>query len=79
MRAGLSFTVLVRKSIMVLLCALLPSAAWAQQTVKPTDWKGYTKGVKWEKSLDAAKARAAKEGKPILLYQLVGDLNKEGC
>ena len=55
------------------------AAAWAQQTVKPTDWKGYTKGVKWEKSLDAAQARAAKEAKPILLYQLVGDLNKEGC
>jgi hypothetical protein len=35
--------------------------------------------VRWEKSLDAAKERAAKEGKPILLYQLVGDLDKEGC
>lgn len=55
------------------------AAAWAQQTVKPTDWKGYTKGVKWEKSLEVAKARAAKEGKPVLLYQLVGDLSKEGC
>ncbi len=58
---------------------LSSAAAWAQQTVKPVDWKGYTKGVKWEKSLEAAKARAAKEGKPVLLYQLVGDLNKEGC
>jgi len=55
------------------------AAAWAQQTVKPVDWKGYTKGVKWEKSFEAAQARAAKEGKPVLLYQLVGDLNKEGC
>lgn len=25
-----------------------------------------------------AKRRAAREGKPILLYQLVGDLDKEG-
>ena len=56
------------------------AAAWAQQApAKPTPWKPFNKGVKWEKSLDDAKARAAKEGKPILLYQLVGDLDKEGC
>ena len=42
-------------------------------------WKGYDKGIRWEKSLDAAKLRAAKEGKPILFHQLVGDLDKEGC
>jgi hypothetical protein len=42
-------------------------------------WIGIAGGVKWEKSLDDAKRRAAKEGKPILLYQLVGDLDKEGC
>jgi hypothetical protein len=50
-----------------------------QQAPKPAAWKPYNKGVKWEASLDDAKARAAKEGKPILLYQLVGDLDKEGC
>lgn len=42
-------------------------------------WDGYNKGVRWEESLEAAKKRAAVEGKPILLYQLVGDLDKEGC
>jgi len=42
-------------------------------------WKGYNQGIRWEKSLDAAKQRAAKEGKPILFHQLVGDLDKEGC
>jgi hypothetical protein len=42
-------------------------------------WKGYNQGIRWEKSLEAAKQRAAKEGKPILLHQLVGDLDKEGC
>ena len=42
-------------------------------------WKDYDKGIRWEKSFDAAKARAAKEGKPILFHQLVGDLDKEGC
>jgi hypothetical protein len=56
------------------------AAAWAQQsTVHPTDWRGYNRGVRWEKSLAAAQERAAREGKPILLYQLVGDLNREGC
>ena len=57
------------------------ATSWAQQQAapKPPAWKPYNKGVKWEKSLDEAKARAAKEGKPILLYQLVGDLDKEGC
>jgi hypothetical protein len=54
--------------------------AWAQQsTVRPTDWRGYQRGVRWEKSLEAAQERALREGKPILLYQLVGDLNREGC
>ena len=42
-------------------------------------WKEYDKGIRWEKSLDAAKLRAAKEGKPILFHQLVGDMDKEGC
>ena len=41
-------------------------------------WKGYEK-VAWEKTLDGAKARAAAEGKPVLLFQLVGDLDREGC
>ena len=44
-----------------------------------SDWTDYNKGVKWETSLDAAKSRASKEGKPILFHQLVGDLDKEGC
>lgn len=43
------------------------------------DWEGYGRGIRWERSLVEAKARAVKEHKPILLYQLVGDLDKEGC
>ena len=35
--------------------------------------------IRWEASLDAARARAAREGKPVLFHQLVGDLDKEGC
>jgi hypothetical protein len=43
------------------------------------EWEDYDRGIRWEKSLDAAKLRAAREGKPILFHQLVGDLDKEGC
>ncbi len=68
------------KSALVVAAAVLGLSAPARaQAVKQTEWKGYNRGVRWEKSLDDAKARAAKEGKPILLYQLVGDLDKEGC
>ena len=42
-------------------------------------WGGYNHGIRWEASLDAAKVRAAREGKPILFHQLVGDLDREGC
>ena len=42
-------------------------------------WPGLREGVRWERSLPAATRRAAREGKPVLLFQLVGDLDKEGC
>jgi hypothetical protein len=35
--------------------------------------------VKWEDSLENAITRSRKEKKPILLFQLVGDMRKEGC
>ena len=38
-----------------------------------------SEAIRWEPSLDAARARAAREGKPVLFHQLVGDLDKEGC
>ena len=61
---------------MVAFALLLAVAATA---AADDSWKGYNQGIRWERSLDAAKARAAKEGKPILFHQLVGDLDKEGC
>ena len=63
-----------------ILCAAA-GAAWGQQgpPVKPPAWKAYNRGVTWEKSLKDARARAEKEGKPVLVHQLVGDLDKEGC
>lgn len=61
------------KSMIAIGVLALASTAGSQ------DWKGYARGIRWEKSLDAAKARAAREGKPILFHQLVGDLDKDGC
>ena len=48
---------------------------------KALPWKGYkvSGSVQWAESLDRALARAQKEKKPVLLYQLVGDLRLEGC
>lgn len=57
--------------------AVVLAAAGAAQAQEP--WKGYNQGIKWEKSLDDAKARAAREGRPILFHQLVGDMDKDGC
>lgn len=61
------------------IAALCVAAAGQQPAPKPIPWAGYNRGVKWEASLDEALKRAAKEGKPVLLYQLVGDLSREGC
>jgi hypothetical protein len=36
-------------------------------------------GIHWEESLDAAKIRAAREGKPIFLLHLMGRLDDEFC
>ena len=62
------------RSIVALGALLTSTAAWAGE-----EWKDYDRGIRWEKSLDAAKLRAAREGKPILFHQLVGDLDKDGC
>ena len=37
------------------------------------------KDIRWETSLAAAKARAQREGKPILLLHMMGKLNEEFC
>ena len=50
------------------------SGALAQEA-----WQKYNQGIRWEKSLEHAQARAEKEGKPILLHQLVGDMDLAGC
>ena len=63
----------------VILLAATPAFAQKTSKIEPKAWDKYDKGVKWERSLDEAKARAAGEGKLVMLHQLVGDMNKEGC
>ncbi len=65
------------KSTFAVAFAILLAVAGVAQAQEP--WKDYNRGIQWEKSLDEAKARAAREGKPILFHQLVGDMDKEGC
>ncbi len=43
------------------------------------DWEGYSKGVRWHRSLDEAKAMARERRKLVFHFQVVGDLDKEGC
>ena len=62
----------------------LASVAHAQSTNccrkgKAKNWKPYNKGVKWSSSFDKAVEKAKKEGRILMLFHLVGDLDKEGC
>jgi hypothetical protein len=36
-------------------------------------------GIRWEPDLEAAKAKARREGKPIFLLHLMGRLDEEFC
>ena len=45
----------------------------------PVKWKADDKGVRWYRSLEEAKKVAAKNGRLIMLHQLVGDMDREGC
>ncbi len=70
------------KTLAILAAALgflAAATAQAQTLVPKLPWKGIDKGVRWEKSLDAARLRASHEKKPVLFFQLVGDLDREGC
>jgi hypothetical protein len=35
--------------------------------------------VNWVRTMDEARARAAESGRPILWFQLLGDLDQEFC
>ena len=53
----------------------LPAGTTAPKPAAPTTIGGVT----WETSFAAAKARAARERKPILLLHLFGRLDEEFC
>jgi hypothetical protein len=60
------------------LCAVALSSAWSvarSQTLKPTR----IAGVDWEPTFERARARAAREGKPVLQLHLFGRLDEEFC
>jgi hypothetical protein len=63
-------------TLLALAILALPQAA--RETPIP-GWKPFNAGVRWEPSLEAALRRAAELRRPVLLHQLVGDLDKEGC
>lgn len=42
-------------------------------------WPLYNKGVQWKLPLEAAALEARKTGKLLMVFHLVGDMNKEGC
>jgi hypothetical protein len=61
-----------------ILSALLLLGGWGAaqgQSLKPAR----IAGVDWEPTLDRAKARAAREKKPIFLLHLFGRLDQEFC
>lgn len=64
--------------------AVLASGAGAQaQTCcrdgTPLPWASYNRGVRWAPSLEKAQTVARAARKPILLFLLSGDLDKQGC
>lgn len=46
---------------------------------KAEPWDGYNKGVEWEKDEKYAWELAKADRRIVMYFQLVGDLDKEGC
>jgi hypothetical protein len=59
--------------------AAVAAAQNVPKAPKPVPWAGYNRGVHWESSYEEALKKAEQTGKPVLLHQLVGDMNHEGC
>lgn len=53
------------------------AAVAAAQDAPQAAWPLYNKGVRWQKSLEDARALARKEGKLVLYYLNTGDLDKD--
>jgi len=46
---------------------------------KAKPWAPYNKTVTWTQDIDAAFAKAKEAGKLLMVFHLVGDMDKEGC
>jgi ABC-type sugar transport system substrate-binding protein len=46
---------------------------------RPLPWSGYNKGVQWTQPMDDAFEKAATDRKLVMVFNLVGDLDKGGC
>jgi hypothetical protein len=46
---------------------------------RPNPWADYNLGVKWTVPLDAAVRKARESNKLLMIFHLVGDLDKQGC
>ncbi len=46
---------------------------------KPKPWAPYNKTVTWTQDIDAAFAKAKETGRLLMVFHLVGDMDKEGC
>ena len=42
-------------------------------------WAPYNKTVQWTQDIDAGFKKAAEAGKLLMVFHLVGDMDKEGC
>ena len=45
----------------------------------PKPWADYNKGVKWSQPAVESVEKARRENKLLMVFQLVGDVDKEGC
>ena len=69
-------------SLSVAVSLFLASELSAQDCCRegvPAKWRGYQGGVRWYDSLEEAKAQARKKKRLLLVHQLVGDMDKQGC
>lgn len=71
-------------AVLLLVAAAPQETKWTNRKccdangVRP--WKSYNKvGVMWTQPMDAAVKQARKTGKLLMVFQLVGDMDKEGC
>ncbi|GEM_PF-2498793 len=75
----------MKLAVGVAACLLTAGSVSAQQKDdcctkgKGKTWSGYGSGIRWTQPEDSARANAKELDRPLILFRLVGDLDKEGC